>query len=49
MINDQEAPMRLPNNETTSGEWKIQLIMLNKCIPTKNFKKLAIYIHKVIT
>ena len=48
-INDKKAPMRLLNDETTSGEWKMQLIMLNKCIPIKTFKKLTIYIHKKIT
>ena len=48
MINDHKTPMKLPNNETTSGERKIQLIMLNKCILIKIFKKLAIYIHKII-
>ena len=49
MINHEKAPMTLLNNETTSGEWKMQLIMLNKCIPIKTFKKLTIYIHKKIT
>ena len=29
MINDHKTSMRLPNNKTTSGEEKIQLIMLN--------------------
>ena len=31
--------MALPNNKTTSGERKIQLIMLNNCISNKNFKE----------
>ena len=39
MINDHKTPMRLPNNKTTSGEWKIQLIILNKCISNKNFEE----------
>ena len=37
MINDHKTPMKLPNNKTTSGEWKIQLIMQRKCIFNKNF------------
>ena len=39
MINDHKTPMRLSNNKTTSGEWKIQLIILNKCISNKNFEE----------
>ena len=34
-----KTPMKLPNNKTTSGVWKIQLIMLNKCISNKNFEE----------
>ena len=29
----------LINNYKTSGEWKIQLIMINKCLSSKNFKE----------
>ena len=39
MINDHKTSMRLPNNETTSGEDKIQLIMLNNWISNKNFEE----------
>ena len=39
MINDHTTSMRLPNNKTTSGEWKIQLIMLRKCISVKRFEE----------
>ena len=31
--------MKLPNNKITSGEWKIQLIMQNKCISNKIFEE----------
>ena len=27
------------NDYKTSGEWKIQLVMINKCISSKNFKE----------
>ena len=33
------TPMKLLNNKTTSGAWKIQLMMLNKCISNKNFEE----------
>ena len=39
MINDHKTSMRLPNNKTTSGEEKIQLIMLNNWISNKNFEE----------
>ena len=39
MINDHKTSMRLPINKTTSGEWKNQLIMLNKCISIKIFEE----------
>ena len=27
------------NDHTTSGEWKIQLVILNRCISSKNFEE----------
>ena len=30
----------LINNHKTSGEWKIQLVMLNRCISSKNFEEM---------
>ena len=39
IIVDHKTSVALPNNKTTSGEWKIQLIMLNNCISNKNFKE----------
>ena len=39
MINVHKTSMRLPNNKTTSGEEKIQLIMLNNWISNKNFEE----------
>ena len=27
------------NDHKTSGEWKIQLVMINKCISSKNFEE----------
>ena len=41
MINDHKTSMRLPNNKTTSGEEKIQLIMLNNWISNKNFEEVC--------
>ena len=38
-INDHKTSMKLANNKTTSGEWKIKLIMLNKCISVKKFEE----------
>ena len=29
----------LINNHKTSGEWKIQLVMINRCISSKNFEE----------
>ena len=29
----------LINDEKTSGEWKIQLVILNRCISSKNFEE----------
>ena len=29
----------LINDHKTSGEWKIQLVMLNRCISSKNFEE----------
>ena len=29
----------LINDHKTSGEWKIQLVMINKCISSKNFEE----------
>ena len=29
----------LINNHSQSGEWKIQLVMLNRCISSKNFEE----------
>ena len=42
LINDQKSPMKtdkIINNESQFGEWKIQLVMLNKCISSKNFEE----------
>ena len=41
MINVHKTSMRLPNNKTTSGEEKIQLIMLNNWISNKNFEEVC--------
>ena len=42
LINDQKTPMKADkviNNESQFGEWKIQLVMLNSCISSKNFEE----------
>ena len=39
MINVHKTPMKLTNNKTTCRKWKIQLIMLNKCISNKHFRE----------
>ena len=42
LINDQKTPMKadkIINNESQFGEWKIQLVMLNSCISSKNFEE----------
>ena len=39
IIVDHKTSVALPNNKTTSGEWKIQLMILNNCISNKNFKE----------
>ena len=42
LINDQKPTKELNNEEndhdTERGEWKIQLVLQNNCISTKNFK-----------
>ena len=30
----------LINDHKTSGEWKVQLVMLNRCISSKNFEEM---------
>ena len=43
LINDHELSMKLTdkanNSDTERGEWKIQLIMQNNCISSKNFEE----------
>ena len=43
LINYHKTPMKLSdkvtNNESQFGEWKIQLIIQNKCISNKNFEE----------
>ena len=43
LINDHKIPMELTdkvnNNDIKIGEWKIQLVMLNNCISSKNFEE----------
>ena len=43
LINDQEPSMKLTdkanNSDTERGKWKIQLIMQNNCISSKNFEE----------
>ena len=46
-IIDHKISIKLPNNKSTSGKWKISLIMLNKCV--KILRKIVLYIYQVIT
>ena len=43
LINDHKTLMELTDkvniNDTKFGEWKIQLVMLNNCISSKNFEE----------
>ena len=43
LINDHKTSMELTdkkyNSDTKFGEWKIQLVMLNNCISSKNFEE----------
>ena len=45
LANDHKNPMELTdkenNSDTTFGEWKIQLVMLNNCISSKNFEEIC--------
>ena len=38
----------LINSHNQYGEWKIQLVLLNRCISSKNFDKHALCIQQVI-
>ena len=38
----------LINSHNQYGEWEIQLVMLNRCISSKNFDKRALCIQQVI-
>ena len=43
LTNDHKTPMKtgeVIDNESQSGEWKIQLVMLNMCISSKDFEEL---------
>ena len=42
LINYPKTPMKTDkviNNESQSGEWTIQLVMLNRCISSKDFEE----------
>ena len=42
LINDHKASMNTDtviNNKSQFGKWKIQLVMLNNCISSKNFEE----------
>ena len=43
LINDHKTPMELTNkvniNDTKFGEWKIQLVILNNCVSSKDFEE----------
>ena len=42
LINDHKTPVKtvkVINDERQSGEWKIQFVMLNKCISSKDFEE----------
>ena len=43
LVNDHKTPMKLTDKENNSGtkfgEWKIQLVMLNNCISSKNLEE----------
>ena len=42
LMNDHKTPMKTDkeiNNDSQFGEWKIQLVMLNRCISSINFEE----------
>ena len=42
LMNDHKTPMKTDkaiNNDSQFGEWKIQLLMLNRCISSTNFEE----------
>ena len=44
LINDHKTPVKtvkVINDERQSGEWKIQFVMLNKCISSKDFEEMC--------
>ena len=49
LINDHKTPMETDNvinNKSQFGEWKIQLLMINRCTSSKNFEETR-FVHSV--